>query len=77
MTHESEISDISLREGKNPVVKSRRYEHLLTSVGIYMDDDDKVTTTKECKSLCQTLLNAEPDDSLLNDDLFKSLSKGP
>jgi len=72
--HESDISGVSLREGKNPAVKSRRYEQLLTSAGIYMDDDDKVATTKECKALCQTLLNADqtvPHDSLFNDDLFK------
>ncbi len=72
--HESDISDVSLREGKNPAVKSRRYEHLLMSAGIYMDDDDKVATTKECKALCQTLLNTDqtvPHDSLFNDDLFK------
>ncbi len=39
-----------------------------------MDDDDKVAATKECKALCQTLLNADqavPHDSLFNDDLFK------
>ena len=72
--HESDISGISLREGKNPAVKSRRYEQLLVSAGIYMDDEDKVATTKECKALCQTLLNTDqivPHDSLFNDDLFK------
>ncbi len=72
--HESDISGVSLREGKNPAVKSRRYEQLLISAGIYMDDDDKVATTKECKALCQTLLNVYrtvPHDSLFNDDLFK------
>jgi len=72
--HESDISGVSLREGKNPLVKSRRYEQLLISAGIYMDDDDKVATTNECKALCQTLLNADqtvPHDSLFNDDLFK------
>jgi hypothetical protein len=65
---------VSLREGKNSLVKSRRYEQLLVSAGIYMDDEDKVATTKECKALCQTLLNADqivPHDSLFNDDLFK------
>ncbi len=72
--NESDISGVSLREGKNPLVKSRRYEQILVSAGIYMDDDDKVATTKECKALCQTLLNADqaaPHDSLFNDDLFK------
>ena len=72
--HESDITGVSLREGKNPAVKSRRYEQILLSAGIYMDDDDKVATTKECKVLCQTLLNADqavPHESLFNDDLFK------
>lgn len=72
--HESDITGVSLREGKNPAVKSRRYEQILVSAGIYMDDDDKVATTNECKALCQTLLNADqvvPYDSLFNDDLFK------
>ena len=72
--HESDISGVSLREGKNPAVKSRRYEQLLISAGIYMDDDDKVATTKECKALCQTLLRTDqtvPHGSLFNDDLFK------
>ena len=72
--HESDITGVSLREGKNPLVKSRRYEQILVSAGIYMDDDDKVAATKECKALCQTLLNTDqavPHDSLFNDDLFK------
>ena len=72
--HESDISGVSLREGKNPLVKSRRYEQILVSSGICMDDDDRVATTKECKDLCQTLLNADqalPPDSLFNDNLFK------
>ena len=72
--YESDTNGVSLREGKNPLVKSRRYEQILVSAGIYMDDDDKVATTNECKSLCQTLLNADqtvPHDSLFNDDLFK------
>lgn len=72
--HESDISGVSLREGKNPAVKSRRYEQILAAAGIYMDDDDKVATTKECKALCQTLLNTNqkvPHDSLFNDDIFR------
>ncbi len=39
-----------------------------------MNDDDKMITTKECKTLCQTLLNADQtvsQDSFFNDDLFK------
>ncbi len=72
--HESDISGVSLREGKNAAVKSRRYEKLLALADIYMDDDGKVATTIECKALCQTLLNADqtvPYDSLFNDDLFE------
>ena len=72
--HESDISGVSLREGKNPAVKSRRYEQILAAAGIYMDDDDKVATTKECKALCQTLFNTNqkvPHDSLFNDDIFR------
>ena len=72
--HESDISDVFLREEKNAVVKSRRYEKLLALADIYMNDDDKMTTTIECKTLCQTLLNANQTvsyDSLFNDDLFE------
>ncbi|KAI9804096.1 MAG: hypothetical protein M1825_001498 [Sarcosagium campestre] len=71
---QSEISGISLREGKNPVVKSRRYEQILASVGIHMDDDITVMATDASRSLCQTLLDTEqtvPQDSLFNDDLFR------
>ncbi|KAI9836144.1 MAG: hypothetical protein M1837_003453 [Sclerophora amabilis] len=69
-------SSASIREGKNPAVKSRRYEQLLASAGIYMDDDDKVATTSASKTLCQNLLDADqavPSDSLFNDDLFKRI----
>lgn len=72
--HESDISGVSMREGKNPAVKSRRYEQLLVSAGIYMDDDDKVAPSEDCKSMCQDLLDADqavPEDSLFNDSLFK------
>ena len=34
--HESDISGVSLREGKNLAVRSRRYQQILESVGIYM-----------------------------------------
>ena len=72
--HESDISGVSLREGKNPLVKSGRYEQILVSAGIYMDDDDKISTTNDSMTLCRTLLNANqtvPHDSLFNDGLFK------
>jgi len=73
---QSDISGVSLREGKNPAVKNRRYEQILASAGIYMDDDDEVVTTDACKLLCQALLDTEqtvPQDSLFNDDLFKRI----
>lgn len=72
--HGSDTSGVSMREGKNLEVKSRRYEQLLVSAGIYMDDDDKVAPSEECKAMCQTLLDADqavPQDSLFNDSLFK------
>lgn len=55
--NESDISDVSLREGKNPLVKSQHYKQILVSASIYINDDDKVITTKECMTLYQTLLN--------------------
>lgn len=73
--HESDISGVSLREGKNPLVKSRRYEQILKSVGIYMGQPEPhFRATKVDKALCQELLNKEqpvPKDSLFNDDLFE------
>jgi len=76
--HESDISDVFLREEKNAAVKSRRYEKLLALADIYMNDDGKMTTTIECKTLCQTLLNANQTvsyDSLFNDDLFERVCR--
>ena len=49
--NKSDISGVSLREGKNPAIKSRRYEQILASADIYIDNNDKVVTTKECKAL--------------------------
>lgn len=57
--HESDISSVSMIEGKNPAVKSRRYEQSLLTAGIYMDDDDNVAPSEECKALCWTLLDVE------------------
>lgn len=57
--HESDISAVSLREGKYPAVKSRHYEQLLASASIYMDDDDRVAPSKDRKAMCQTLLDAD------------------
>ena len=50
--HELDISGVSLRDGKNPLIKSRRYKTILVSNYIYIDNDDKVTTTNESKVLC-------------------------
>ena len=72
--HESDISGVSLREGKNPAVKSRRYETILASAGIYMGKPE-IPPTNECKSLCQALLHTEqstPKDSIFRDDLFET-----
>ena len=72
--HESDISGVSLREGKNPAVKSRRYETILASAGIYMGKPE-MPPTNECKSLCQALLRTEqstPKDTIFRDDLFET-----
>ena len=72
--HESDISDVSLREGKNPAVKSRRYETILASAGIYMGKPE-IPPTNECRSLCQALLHTEqstPKDTIFRDDLFET-----
>ena len=72
--HESDISGVSLREGKNPLVKSRRYETVLASAGIYMGKPE-MPPTNECKSLYQALLHTEqstPKDTIFRDDLFET-----
>jgi len=72
--HESDISGVSLREGKNPLVKSRRYETILASARIYMGKP-KMPPTNECKSLCKNMLHAEqptPQDTIFRDDLFET-----
>ncbi|KAL9101910.1 MAG: hypothetical protein Q9163_002876 [Psora crenata] len=74
--HESDISGVSLREGKNPAVKSRRYETILASASIYMGQPEPyLRVTLMDKALCQELLKKEqpvPIDSLFNADLFES-----
>lgn len=74
--HESDISGVSLREGKNPAVKSRRYQQVLESAGIYMGQPEQYLRASQTdKVLCQDLLKEEqpvPKDSLFNDDLFES-----
>ncbi|KAI9670787.1 MAG: hypothetical protein M1817_003898 [Caeruleum heppii] len=71
---ESDISGVSLREGKNPAVRNRRYEQILVSVGIYMDRGDEEAITDASKILCKTLLDTNqivPQDTVFNDDLFE------
>jgi hypothetical protein len=73
---ESDISGVSLREGKNPAVRSRRYQQILESVGICMGQPEPhLRAAQTDKALCQELLKKEqpvPKDSLFNDDLFES-----
>ncbi len=72
--HESDISGVSLREGKNPAVKSRRYETILASASIYMGKPE-MPPRNECKSFCVTMLHAEqptPQDTIFRDDLFET-----
>ena len=72
---ESDISGVTLRPGKNPAVKSRRYQQLLESVGIYMSQPEPhLRVAQTDKALCQRLLKKGPPlpkDSLFNDDLFE------
>lgn len=74
--HESDISGVSFREGKNPAVRNRLYHQILELVGIYMGQPEPhLRITETDKVLCQTLLKNEqpvPEDSLFNDDLFES-----
>lgn len=74
--HESDISGVLLREGKNPAVRSRRYQQILESVGICMGQPEPhLRAAQTDKALCQELLKKEqpvPKDSLFNDDLFES-----
>ena len=44
--HDSDISSVSLREGKNPAVKSRRYESILISARIYIGKPEMPPTDK-------------------------------
>lgn len=69
---QSETSGISVREGKNPLVRDRLYQKTLANFGIFMDDD-KRSITDECKILCKKLLITEqstPEDTLFQDDIF-------
>ena len=57
LNKKSETSDGSLREGKNPAVKSRLYKKTLAAAGIYMDGGPKITEAD--RALCKTLLESE------------------
>lgn len=74
--HESDISGVSLREGKNPLVKSRRYQQVLESAGIHMGQPEQhLRASHTEKILCQELLKEGqpmPKDSLFDDNLFES-----
>ena len=74
--HESDISGVSLRPGKNPAVRSRRYQQILESVGIYMGQPEPhLRVAQADKALCQKLLKKGPPvpkDSLFDDELFES-----
>ncbi len=56
--YKSDISGVSLREGKNPLVKSRRYKIILTSARIYIGKP-KMPPTNKYKSLYKNMLHAE------------------
>ncbi|RDL36848.1 Uncharacterized protein BP5553_06200 [Venustampulla echinocandica] len=66
---ESEMTDGSGKEGKNPAVRSRLYEVTLAKRGIYLEGGPGITD--DCRALCKSLLEAEqslPPDSLFRDD---------
>ena len=73
--HESDISGISFRQGKNPAVRNRLYPQILEFVGIYMGrPESHLRVTEADKALFKKLLKNEqpvPKDSLFNDDLFE------
>ena len=73
--YESNISGVSLSKGDNPAVKSRRYQQILESIGIYMGQPEPhLRATKADKALCRGLLDKEQPvlkGSLFNDDLFE------
>jgi hypothetical protein len=69
----SEMSDGSVREGKNPAAKSRLYEKTLAAASIYMGGGPGITDAS--RALCKSLLEAEqplPPDSLFRDDRFEN-----
>jgi hypothetical protein len=72
LSKKSETSNRSLREGKNPAVKSRLYKKTLAVAGIYIDGGSKIIEAD--RALYKTLLKSEqplPSDSLFRDDRFE------
>lgn len=77
-SQQSGTSGASLREGKNPAARSRRYEDLLEASGINMWLKPGVIAvpTDSGKALCQTLLDTKqetPRESLFDDDIFEGI----
>lgn len=74
--HESDISDVSLREEKISAVKSKHYQKTLEFISIYMSQSEPhLWVIKADKAFCQELLNKEQlvlKDSLFNENLFES-----
>ncbi|KAI9670770.1 MAG: hypothetical protein M1817_003881 [Caeruleum heppii] len=71
---QSGSTPVSVREGKNPMVRSPRYESILASVGIHMGRPSQ-PPTDAAKAFCQTLLaqeQAPPQDSIFRDDRFEA-----
>ena len=77
--YESDINSVSLKEGKNPAVRSRRYQQILESVGIYISQPKpNLRAVQSNKDFCQRLLKEKQpvlQGSLFNADLFKSTYK--
>lgn len=73
-SEQAETSSGSVKDGKNPAVRSRRYETTLADVAINMGKPE-IPPLDSCKTLCHTLLDAEcptPESSLFRDDLFET-----
>jgi hypothetical protein len=73
-TRSSTPSDQKPREEKSTLYTSARYEVLLSTKSIYMDEDDDGPCAASL-DLCQRLLEAEqqtPKHSRFSDDIFKS-----
>ncbi|KAI9818629.1 MAG: hypothetical protein M1832_004403 [Thelocarpon impressellum] len=72
VSNPSESNSVSILDGKNPAVKSRRYATLLDKAGIQMGLLE-VPPTNSTETLCETLLETDqptPQDSIFRDDRF-------